>query len=123
MNEQTPQTVETRIIARALQDESFKQCLLSGPDAAKAAIEEELDAKFPDGFDVQVLEETTNVSYIVLPAIISTEEMSEEELETVAGGKGGKWRRRGKRAGKGAGYAAMLTPVRLPCTLGSITIQ
>ena len=119
MNEQTPQTVETRIIARALQDESFKQCLLSGPDAAKAAIEEELDAKFPDGFDVQVLEETTNVSYIVLPAIISTEEMSEEELETVAGGK----RISSTRVIAGTSVAGVATQIRLPCTFGSITFK
>ncbi|MGD1913934.1 MAG: hypothetical protein ACFB2X_24770 [Rivularia sp. (in: cyanobacteria)] len=47
---------------------------------------------------IKVLEETANVSYIVLPEIASTEEMSEKELEATAGG------------------------LLLPCNFGSIAI-
>ena len=87
MNEQTPQTIETRVITRALQDESFKQQLLNGDIAAKAAIEEEIGEKLLESLQVKVLEETSNISYIILPEIPSTEEMSEKELEAIAGWK------------------------------------
>ena len=83
MNEQTPQTIETRVITRALQDESFKQQLLNGDIAAKAAIEEEIREKLLQSLQVKVLEETSNISYIILPEIPSTEEMSEKELEAI----------------------------------------
>ncbi|MEO0935123.1 MAG: NHLP leader peptide family RiPP precursor, partial [Cyanobacteria bacterium J06641_2] len=86
MFEQTQQSPETKlenqIITRALQDDSFKQQLLAGGDATRTAIEQEIDGKIPDNLQIKVLEETANVSYIVLP----NDEVSEEELETVAGG-------------------------------------
>ncbi len=99
MTEQTPQTLEARIITRALQDESFKQQLLSGSVGAKAAIEQEIGQKLPEGLQIKVIEETANASYIVLPKMPSgDQELSEEELETVAGGF-------------------------LPCTFGSFTFN
>ncbi|KST69183.1 NHLP leader peptide family RiPP precursor [Mastigocoleus testarum] len=100
MSEQTPQTLETRIITRALQDPSFKEQLLSGPVAAKAAIEKEIEQKLPQDLQIKILEETDKVSYVVLPKTSSSEELSEKELETVAGGF-----------------------FRLPCTFGSITFK
>ncbi|MGD1913936.1 MAG: NHLP leader peptide family RiPP precursor [Rivularia sp. (in: cyanobacteria)] len=81
--EQTPEVqIENQLIARALQDASFKQQLLAGGDTTRAAIEQQIDGKIPQDLQVRVLEETANRSYIVLPS----QEMSEEELETVAGG-------------------------------------
>lgn len=94
-----PATLETRIITRAMQDESFRQQLLSGSLAAKAAIESEIGQKLPEGLEINVLEETADASYLVLPKAISSEgELSENELDTVAGGI-------------------------FPCILGSITIN
>ena len=82
----TNETLESRIITRALQDPSFRQELLNGPVAAKAAIEEEIEQKLPQGMNINVLEETDDASYLVLPKMSSSEELSEEELESVAGG-------------------------------------
>ena len=86
MNEQTA-TIESRIITRAMQDDSFRQQLLGGSVAAKAAIESELGQKLPEGLEIKVLEETADASYLVLPKAIGGDgELSESELETVAGG-------------------------------------
>ena len=119
MNEQTQQTIETRVITRALQDESFKQQLLNGDIAAKAAIEEEIGEKLLESLQVKVLEETSNISYIILPKMPSTEEMSQQQLETVAGGK----RISSTRVIAGTSVAGVATQIRLPCTFGSITFK
>ena len=85
MNEQAA-SIETRIITRAMQDDSFRQQLLGGSVAAKAAIESELGQKLPEGLEIKVLEETADASYLVLPKTVSDGELSESDLETVAGG-------------------------------------
>ncbi|MGF1676126.1 MAG: NHLP leader peptide family RiPP precursor [Rivularia sp. (in: cyanobacteria)] len=80
------QDYETQIIVRALKDESFKQQLLTNPAVAKAEIENAIGQKVPDGFKVQVLQETADTAYLVLPHVPSTEGMTEEQLEAVASG-------------------------------------
>jgi hypothetical protein len=80
------ENIESRIVARALKDEAFKQQLLSNSATTNSAIEEELGEALPEGFSVNVVEETPNTAYIVLPYMPSTEEMDEEQLEAVAGG-------------------------------------
>ena len=83
----TRQDIQTKIIARALKDEAFKETLLNNPDAAKAEVEKELGQNFPENFKVQVVQETENVAYLVLPIISSAEgELSEEELEQTVSG-------------------------------------
>ena len=47
MRELIPETLETRVVTRALQDALFKQQLLSGEIAAKAAIEQEISERLP----------------------------------------------------------------------------
>ena len=87
MNEQTAPTLSSQIISRAMQDESFKQQLLGGSVAAKAAIEQQIGQKLPEGLEINVLEETPQVSYLVLPTMPSGDgELSEDQLEAVAGG-------------------------------------
>ena len=113
MSQQTPQTLETRIITRALQDPSFKKQLLSGSVAAKAAIEKEIEQKLPQDLQVNVLEETDKVSYVVLPKMPSVDEVSEEELEAVAGGA----------AFTVVFKTATFLTGGLPCTFGSITLK
>lgn len=80
------QDVETQIIVRALKDDSFKQQLLNDPDFAKAEIEKALGQKVIDGSKVQVLQETADTAYIVLPYVASTGDMTDEQLEAVASG-------------------------------------
>jgi hypothetical protein len=81
--------MEGRLIQRSLEDESFKQRLLEDP---RAVVEEDLGTRLPEGIEVRAVEETANTIYLVLPPPTSLgsqqegEELSESELETVAGG-------------------------------------
>ena len=90
MSEQTKtrKELEAQIIAKAWQDEAFKQELLSNP---KAALSRELQVQnIPASLEIQVLEETPNTFYLVLPmqpnVAAANEELSEEQLMAVAGG-------------------------------------
>lgn len=75
--------VEARIIARAWKDENFARELRRNP---KAAIEQEL-GKLPDGIQIEVVEESPTKLYLVLPTKPSkTGELSDAELDKVAGG-------------------------------------
>jgi hypothetical protein len=75
------------LIVRASRDTAFRQELLNNP---KAVIQRELGVSIPTETEVQVLEQTDTKAYMVLPARETTEseELSEEELESVAGGFG-----------------------------------
>lgn len=80
----TRQEIEEKLIARAWQDESFKQELISNP---RSAFEKE-GITLPENIEVRVVEESPNTFYLVLPVRPSeTAELSEAELESVAGGR------------------------------------
>ncbi|GET37480.1 NHLP leader peptide family RiPP precursor [Microseira wollei] len=76
---------ERQLIERALEDENFKQELLSNP---KAVYARESGEKLPKDLEIEVIQETPNKVYLVLPTnpAIAEEELSEEALEAVAGG-------------------------------------
>ena len=78
--------MERRLVQRSLQDEAFRQRLLEDP---KAAVEEELGTRLPEEVRVVAVEETANTNYLVLPSASPADEggeLSERELEAVAGG-------------------------------------
>jgi hypothetical protein len=79
--------LERRLIQRSLQDEHFRQQLLSEP---KAIIERAIGTQLPERVRVVALEESTDTIYLVLPSASSLggegEELSDQELEAVAGG-------------------------------------
>lgn len=89
MTEATPQRtrkdIETQLIAKAWKDEAYKQQLLNN---SKAVIEQEFGVQLPDEVNVQVLEENPTSLYFVLPMRpdLSRSELSEEQLEAIAGG-------------------------------------
>jgi len=74
--------LEARLIARAWQDEAFKQQLFDDP---RAAIATETGRAVPEGIELRVVEETATVRYLVLPR--NTTQLSDEELDLTAGGQ------------------------------------
>ncbi|MBO3458661.1 NHLP leader peptide family RiPP precursor [Aetokthonos hydrillicola Thurmond2011] len=89
MSEQTqPKTrgeIEAHIIAQAWKDNTYKQELLNN---SKAVIEKEFGVQIPDEIKVNILEENATNLYFVLPIRpeISGQELSDEQLEAIAGG-------------------------------------
>jgi hypothetical protein len=81
--------LEAQVIAKAWADESFKKALVSSP---RSAVENEFGIKLPASVNVRVVEESTDNLYLVLPlknAAAERGELSDLELEAVAGGKAG----------------------------------
>jgi hypothetical protein len=83
----SPRTeMERSIVQRSLEDDAFRQRLLADP---KAAVEDELGTRLPEGVRVEAVEETADTIYLVLPSVSpagDTGELSEQQLESVAGG-------------------------------------
>jgi hypothetical protein len=78
--------MERRLIEKSLQDESFRRRLVEDP---KGAVEEELGPSLPEEVQVVAVEETADTIYLVLPGTSpagETGELSEQQLESVAGG-------------------------------------
>jgi hypothetical protein len=79
--------VERRLMERSSEDESFRRRLIEDP---KGAVEEELGTRLPEGVRVVTLEESADTIYLVLPGapMAGREgvELSDRELESVAGG-------------------------------------
>lgn len=84
VEEGTREAITSKIVARCWQDPDFKQRLLGNP---KEVLAEAIGRQIPEHVEVKILEETPNNLYLVLPVPPSTsEELSEEQLEAVAGG-------------------------------------
>jgi hypothetical protein len=77
----TRKDLEIHLITRALKDEGFRQELLANP---KEVVEKELGTKLPEDLEINVLEETEDTLYMVLPCN-PYEGMSEEELKATLG--------------------------------------
>ena len=79
--------IERRLVQRSIEDESFRQRLIEDP---KGAVEEELGTRLPEEVRVVAVEETQDTIYLVLPATpmagAEGAELSDRELESVAGG-------------------------------------
>lgn len=80
----TRKEAEEQLAIKSLKDPSFREKLKANP---KAVIAEEFNTQVPDELTIEVVEETATKMYLVLPAAESVEEeLSEEQLEAVAGG-------------------------------------
>jgi hypothetical protein len=82
----TRSEVERKLLQRSMEDEDFRRRLLEDP---KGTFEQELGTRLPEGFRIRVVEESAQTIYLVLPsasAVGEDEELSDRELEAVAGG-------------------------------------
>ena len=80
--------IERRLVQRSIEDEEFRQRLLDDP---KGTAEQELETRLSEDVEVRVVEESADTIYLVLPftpADLQTGELSDQELEAVAGGDG-----------------------------------
>ena len=78
--------MERSIVQRSIEDEDFRQLLLEDP---KAAVELELGSQLPEAVEVRLVQESQQSIYLVLPfasTFAEGEELSERDLEAVAGG-------------------------------------
>ena len=72
----------TAVLARAATDRAFRQHLMTDPHSA---IKDATGHVVPKDFRVAFIENTADAT-VVLPAVVSAAELSEQELEAVAGG-------------------------------------
>ena len=83
--------LEQQLIEKAMKDDSFRKKLLEDP---KNAFEQETGIPLPSSLRINVLQEDQHNVYIVLPPLQSEageSELTEADLESVAGGYPGLW--------------------------------
>ncbi len=77
---------EANLVSRALKDDTFRQQLLDDP---RNVLQQELGATLPADVEVKVVEEAPNTVYLGLPPKeAGSTELSDADLEPVAGGTG-----------------------------------
>ena len=84
------QVLEARIIEKAWKDDAFRQELLRDP---QGVAERELGVFIPEGLNIQVHEESPTTMHLVIPMNPAAQrtELSDRELEAVAGGHACGW--------------------------------
>ena len=79
--------IEEALVARAENDEAFRRSLLSNP---RDILAKDFGITIPPSVRLNVVEESTSNLYLVLPvraAAANSGELTDRELEAVAGGK------------------------------------
>lgn len=74
---------QTVIDENCANSNEYREALVRDP---KAVIEKHLGHPLPEGLNIQVVEESPNTLFVVAPAAANSE-LSDEDLEMVAGGK------------------------------------
>jgi hypothetical protein len=82
--QQTVVRGQARLVAQAWHDTRFKQALLQNPNAV---VEREFGAPLPAEVTLRVVAEDAHTQYLVLPPALSDLELSDAQLEQVAGGE------------------------------------
>jgi len=76
----TRDELEAQIVARAWADEGFRERLRTDPHAAVA---DETGFDVPESIEIEVLEETPEKAYLVIP--MNRVEIADEQLEAAGG--------------------------------------
>ena len=71
------------VLTKAAEDAAFRAQLIVDP---KGTVEHECGLKFPDGYRLEVHEESATTTHMILPP---ASRLAERELQVVAGGAGG----------------------------------
>ena len=77
----TRRDLEAKIVARAWADEGFRQRLKTDP---RGMVAEETGISVPESVHIEVVEETPETAYLVIP--MNRMAVSDEELEAASGG-------------------------------------
>ena len=79
--------VEHSLIAKAWEDETFRQEFIKDP---KAAYKKEIGQELPEDVQIEIIQETPGTIKVVLPlrpaSLFAEDELTDEALEAVAGG-------------------------------------
>lgn len=76
-----PNEIRAALAEKADADDQFRARLMSDP---RAVIEEEFDLAIPDGVEIQVHQDSSEIAHVILPP---SPKLSAEQLSQVAGGK------------------------------------
>ena len=77
---QTVEEFHDYVRNKAVEDEEFRARLLADP---KAVVEDELDLSIPDGFAIEVHEESATTAHLVIPPSAA---LAEADMRAAAGG-------------------------------------
>ena len=77
------QALNQQVIARATKDPDYRRQLLADP---RAALGQAFGQELPAHVQVKVIEQEPDTIYLLLPREAASQELSEEELDSVAGG-------------------------------------
>ena len=81
----TRKEIEEQIIKKAQSDKEFKKALLDNPKGTLR----QFGVQIPEEIEFKVVEESAKVVYLVLP--VNLDELSDEQLDAVAGGDCSSW--------------------------------
>lgn len=84
----TRRELEDAVVEKALSDDTFRASLLADPRQALEAVlaEKAPGAKLPQNLQVKAFQEPEDTFYVVIPHLAPATELSDRDLEKVAGG-------------------------------------
>lgn len=76
--------IQEKVMTQAAKDENFRREMLTDP---KGTFAKYSGQQLPDELEIKVHEDTKDILHLVLPPDLSGMELSDEDLEKVAGGE------------------------------------